>query len=95
MYTGTDYLLDRNTWESLTEAQKDVYQFLIEHLQEFQRVPAMEVIAKHLGFSSPNGSSCHMKALYKKGYVDKVSIGNNKSHYVLTKFKVVLQELEK
>ena len=79
--------------ENLTMPQLEVYSFLISHLEEFQRIPAMVVIASNFGYKSVNGAACHVEALYKKGYLDKVAIGDNKHHYVLTKFKVVLQEL--
>lgn len=51
----------------LTAKQREVYDFIVAHRQYFSAT--VREIAAQFGFKSPNGVTCHLKALEKKGYI--------------------------
>lgn len=78
----------------MTERQERVLEFIKSYLVSHQSTPTRVAIAEHFKFL-PNAADEHLKALLKKGEIEKMSSGVKKSNYRLTKFKVVLVEKEK
>lgn len=64
--------------DKLTQRQKRVFDFICRQLDEQGICPSIREIAQEMGFSSPNGVMCHLRALEKKGLIereDKISRG--------------------
>jgi repressor LexA len=51
----------------LTAKQREVYEWMKAHMGYFS--PTVREIATHFGFKSPNGVTCHLKALERKGWI--------------------------
>jgi repressor LexA len=51
----------------LTAKQREVYEWMRDNMGYFS--PTVREIALQFGFKSPNGVTCHLKALEKKGYI--------------------------
>jgi repressor LexA len=56
----------------LTPKQQAILVFIRQHIQEKGYPPAIRDIGEAFGISSPNGVMCHLKALQKKGYINRV-----------------------
>jgi predicted transcriptional regulator len=54
--------------QELTERQKQVYRFMVEHLRENHNLPNMSEVSQHFQISL-NAAICHKDALLKKGWV--------------------------
>ncbi|NUQ33445.1 MAG: transcriptional repressor LexA [Planctomycetaceae bacterium] len=59
----------RTSPETLTDRQKEVLTFIIDHIGERSFPPTVAEIATKFGFNSPNASASHLNALRKKGYI--------------------------
>jgi repressor LexA len=57
--------------ESLTERQREIFSFILEVLEEGGYPPTIREIADRFGIKSPNGVRGHLKALERKGYVQR------------------------
>jgi len=57
--------------EPLTKRQQQVLDFIRAHINERQCPPTVRNIMDHFGFTGPNGALCHLKALTKKGYIER------------------------
>jgi len=57
--------------DSLTERQKAVLEFIREHIEETGYPPTIREIGDHLGIKSTNGVNDHLKALERKGYLER------------------------
>lgn len=55
--------------EPLTTKQREIFDFLCQHVRERGYPPSYEEIAERFGFASPNAVTGHLKALEKKGYI--------------------------
>lgn len=55
----------------LTRRQREVYHFLRHYFQEHGYVPTVREIAQHFGIRSPNGVVCHLRALERKGLIER------------------------
>lgn len=55
----------------LTERQQAVLEFVVRHIRENQFPPTVREIGLGLGIRSTNGVSDHLKALERKGYLEK------------------------
>jgi repressor LexA len=51
----------------LTAKQREVYDFIVANRQFFS--PTVREIAAAFSFKSPNGVTCHLKALERKGLI--------------------------
>ncbi|NBW15736.1 MAG: hypothetical protein EBR82_47890 [Caulobacteraceae bacterium] len=51
----------------LTPKQREVLQWMRANMGYFS--PTVREIATQFGFKSPNGVTCHLKALERKGYI--------------------------
>src|ERR1700729_2825303 len=55
--------------ESLTDRQKNVYEFIRDKIRNRGYGPTVREIGTNFDISSPNGVMCHLKALEKKGLI--------------------------
>lgn len=64
--------------EVLTDKQKKIYNYIRKHIEGKGYPPAIRDICDEFSISSPNGVMCHLKALEKKGYINRVTKHSNK-----------------
>ena len=57
--------------DQLTDRQKEVYEFIREKIRHRGYGPTVREIGGHFKISSPNGVMCHLKALEKKGLINR------------------------
>jgi len=57
---------------SLTQRQKEIYDFLLKTIREKGYAPSIPEIGSKFKIASTNGVSDHLKALEKKGYIRRV-----------------------
>lgn len=57
--------------EALTDRQQEVLDFIKGWIRTMQRPPTYLEIGHSLGMSSPNAVACHLKAIEKKGYINR------------------------
>jgi repressor LexA len=57
--------------EKLTARQREVYEFIRERIRSRGYGPTVREIGQHFDISSPNGVMCHLKALEKKGLINR------------------------
>jgi repressor LexA len=62
---------------ALTDKQHKIFNFIRKHIEAKGFPPAIRDICEEFGISSPNGVMCHLKALEKKGYIDRVTKKDN------------------
>src|SRR6476469_2932760 len=60
-----------------TEKQNQIYAYIRKHIETKGFPPAIRDICDAFGISSPNGVMCHLKALQKKGYINRVEKRDN------------------
>jgi repressor LexA len=61
----------------LTDKQELIYNFIRNHIEDKGFPPAIRDICDAFSISSPNGVMCHLKALQKKGYINRVEKRGN------------------
>lgn len=61
----------------LTEKQQQIFTFIRKHIESKGFPPAIRDIGDAFGIASPNGVMCHLKALQKKGYINRVEKHDN------------------
>lgn len=57
--------------KQLTRRQQQVMMFIIDHWARFGVPPTYREIAAKFGIRSPNGVTCHLKALEAKGWIKR------------------------
>src|SRR5436309_856376 len=57
--------------EQLTDRQREVYKFIREKIHSRGYGPTVREIGAQFGIASPNGVMCHLRALERKGLVDR------------------------
>lgn len=57
----------------LTPRQRDIYEFLKDKILNRGYGPTVREIGVEFGIKSPNGVMCHLKALEKKGHIQRES----------------------
>jgi repressor LexA len=57
--------------DRLTERQRDVYEFIRKKIRTRGYGPTVREIGGHFNIMSPNGVMCHLKALEKKGLINR------------------------
>jgi len=62
----------------LTDKQKKIFNYIRKHIEGKGFPPAIRDICDEFSISSPNGVMCHLKALEKKGYINRVTKHKNK-----------------
>jgi repressor LexA len=68
--------------EKLTDRQQTIFDFIRGLIEDRGYGPTIREIADEMGFASPNGVMCHLKALEKKGLINRTS--NQSRSIVLT-----------
>ncbi|MCA9083814.1 MAG: transcriptional repressor LexA [Planctomycetaceae bacterium] len=63
----------RQKRSSLTKRQKEIYEFLKDKIENRGYGPTVREIGIHFNISSPNGVICHLKALERKGLIQRES----------------------
>lgn len=63
---------------ALTTKQEAIYNFIRKHIEQKGFPPAIRDICEEFSISSPNGVMCHLKALQKKGFINRVEKRDNK-----------------
>ncbi len=58
-------------FDSLTERQREVYDFIKEKIRSRGYGPTVREIGTQFEIASPNGVMCHLKALEKKGLITR------------------------
>lgn len=58
-------------FSSLTERQREIYDFIREKIDNRGYGPTVREIGEGFGIKSPNGVMCHLKALEKKGLITR------------------------
>ncbi len=53
----------------LTKRQKEVLNFISEHIESIGFPPTRNELSKHFGFRSPNAAESHLRALQHKGVI--------------------------
>ena len=53
----------------LTETQKKILSFIVDHVEGEGSPPTIREISGHFGYSAPTSARTHLQALEKKGYV--------------------------
>ncbi|QDU20227.1 LexA repressor [Urbifossiella limnaea] len=62
---------------ALTDKQQQIYAYIRKTIETKGFPPAIRDICEAFGISSPNGVMCHLKALQKKGYINRVEKRDN------------------
>jgi repressor LexA len=57
--------------EALTQRQREIYDFIRSKIQGRGYGPTVREIGTQFGIKSPNGVMCHLKALQKKGLIQR------------------------
>lgn len=57
--------------DMLTPRQKEIYEFIRDKIQIRGYPPTVREIGNEFGIRSPNGVMCHLKALQKKGLIER------------------------
>ena len=57
------------TEKPLTNRQKEVLNFISEHIDSIGYPPTRNELSKHFGFRSPNAAESHLRALENKGVI--------------------------
>lgn len=68
--------------EKLTDRQQQIFDFIRSQIEDRGYGPTIREIANEMGFASPNGVMCHLRALEKKGLINRTS--NQSRSIVLT-----------
>lgn len=55
----------------VTARQREIYEYLRELIVSRGYGPSVREIGQHFGINSPNGVTCHLKALEKKGLISR------------------------
>src|SRR5262249_38226175 len=61
----------------MTAKQEAIFNFIRKHIETKGFPPAIRDICDEFGISSPNGVMCHLKALEKKGYINRITKKDN------------------
>ena len=69
----------------LTDRQTEVYEYCLNYTLENHNFPTFKEIGKHFGFSSPNATTAHLKAISARGFIEKVEYGGK---YKFSKIKL-------
>lgn len=62
---------DGSNRDSLTKRQKQILDFLYLRRRKFGTTPSVREIGEHFGINSPNGVVGHLKALQRKGFIER------------------------
>lgn len=57
--------------EALTSRQREIYDYIRSKIKEREYGPTVREIGQHFGIQSPNAVLCHLKALQKRGLIQR------------------------
>jgi repressor LexA len=60
-----------NRLESLTKRQREIYDFIADHIATNGYPPTVREIGTHFGIRSPNGVIANLRALQKKEVIER------------------------
>jgi repressor LexA len=80
---------------SLTPKQKQILEWIEEHLRRHHTMPSRREIALGLGLSSPATIQQHIEALEKKGYLKRGESGGSRALQWTARSKRLFSEIEK
>lgn len=63
--------MPQSTTKKLTKRQQLVLQYIVQHIDDFGYPPTIREIGDHLDIKSTNGVNDHLKALERKGYLER------------------------
>src|ERR1043166_5661190 len=66
-----DIRTDDEGKEPLTDRQRAVLEFISQSIERRGYPPTLREIGEHMGIKSTNGVNDHLKALEKKGYLER------------------------
>lgn len=55
----------------LTDRQTEIFDFVKSHIKRRGFAPSVREIGNQFGIRSPNGVMCHLKALQRKGLIQR------------------------
>lgn len=58
-------------FSQLTDKQRQIYDFIEEQIDQSGYPPTVREICEHFAIKSPNGVMCHLKALERKGLIQR------------------------
>ena len=64
-------IVNKSEKPALTDSQNRIFQFICKYIQQSGYPPAIRDIGKAFDIASPNGVMCHLRALQKKGYIQR------------------------
>lgn len=70
----------------LTEAQEEVFAFMVRHQDTHSRPPSLREICEEFGYASSNGARKHVQALERKGLVKQT--GDGRTYAAVTQHQV-------
>lgn len=59
--------------QHLTARQKEIFDFVKQHIEQTGMPPTRVEIAREIGFKSPNAAEEHLKALARKGFIEMLA----------------------
>ena len=62
---------DARPQPAITARQREIFEYLREKIVARGYGPTVREIGQHFGITSPNGVTCHLKALEKKGLISR------------------------
>ncbi len=63
--------LSKRSASDLTARQRNIFDFLVEHISAHGFPPSMREVGQFFGIKSTNGVSDHLRALERKGYISR------------------------
>ena len=76
----------------LTPRQDEIFQYIKKCIVEDQCPPTVRQIGNKFGIRSPNGVMCHLKALERKKYIERVENESRRIKVVGLRLQWVAEE---
>lgn len=61
--------------QQLSEAQEQVYGFMVGYFEQNDQLPSLEAMCEKFGWSSVNAAADHQKVLERKGWIERNACG--------------------
>ncbi len=66
--------------EDITQRQAQIFEFIVDQIATNYTPPTLREMMAHFGITSPNGISCHLRALVAKGYLRHLKDGGGRCY---------------